>query len=222
MILNDALALIATELNLNVDRLIQYAAEDDLPFRPTDESQVSIYSYPFENDGRLLYALVRELEPDAILEIGTLHGGSASHMAAALERNEWGKLVTVDISPTSSLKNMPEDYMDRIIAYSGIDAGLWIHNGVQKWIMDDGFNHRFDFIHEDSSHEPHVVHSVYHCLPQLMSKGGVILSHDACTGVGDDVLGGIHAAGYPKPLVVCLDNSPGFSVMKFKGVEVTA
>lgn len=219
MNLNEALAQIADELNLNTDRLIQYAAEDDLPFRPTDESQVSIYSYPFEADGRLLYALVRELRPYYILEIGTLHGGSASHIANAMVSNRVGVLVTVDISPQSDLRNVPKDLSGHIMFYPAVDAGLWMREGIPDFIN----HHRmFDFIHEDASHEPHVVHSVYHCLPQLMPKGGVILSHDVCTGVGNDVLGGIHAAGYPKPLVVCPDNSPGFSVMKYQGVGVTA
>ena len=221
MNLNDALALIATELNLDTDRLIQYAAEDDLPFRPTDESQVSIYSYPFENDGRLLYALVRELKPLRVLEVGCNHGGSAAHIALALRTNVSGLLWTVDISKSATISNVPIDLQNRVRLYNEMDAGLWMHpdHGIDTDVI---IHAPFDFIHEDSSHEPHVVHSVYHCLPQLIPKGGVILSHDVCTGVGDDVLGGIHAAGYPKPLVVCLDNSPGFSVMKYQGVEVRA
>jgi predicted O-methyltransferase YrrM len=219
--LNDAFALVAEELNLKVDRLIQYAAEDDLPFRPADPDYVSIYSYPFENDGRFLYAMVRTLKPRLILEVGCNHGGSAAHMAAALHRNAiHGRLITVDISEGATLTNVPQKYLRYVELCTGIDAGQWMKQRENTQFIR-GFGD-YDFIHEDASHEAHVVHSVYHCLPQLMPNGGVVLSHDSCTGVGETILGGIGAAGFAKPTVLCLDDSPGFSVMKYKGIEVKA
>lgn len=46
--------------------------------------------------GRFLFHLVRRLQPQSCLEIGTGLGVSATYQAAALELNGTGKLITVD------------------------------------------------------------------------------------------------------------------------------
>lgn len=49
--------------------------------------------------GRLLMRLVRELESRSCLELGTGFGTSAAYLAAALQLNRAGLLITVDIDP---------------------------------------------------------------------------------------------------------------------------
>ena len=44
----------------------------------------------------VIYRHVRESTPDLVLELGTAHGASAAYIAAALEENRKGRLVTVD------------------------------------------------------------------------------------------------------------------------------
>ena len=46
--------------------------------------------------GAIIYGHIRESRPDLVLELGTARGASAAYMAAALEENGRGKLVTVD------------------------------------------------------------------------------------------------------------------------------
>src|SRR5215470_16428651 len=48
------------------------------------------------DQGAVIYRHVRETGPDRILELGTAHGASAAYMAAALEENGSGHIVTVD------------------------------------------------------------------------------------------------------------------------------
>jgi predicted O-methyltransferase YrrM len=46
--------------------------------------------------GRRVYEHVRTTAPEAVLELGSAHGVSAAYMAAALEANGRGRVVTVD------------------------------------------------------------------------------------------------------------------------------
>jgi predicted O-methyltransferase YrrM len=48
------------------------------------------------DQGAIVYRHVRRTDPDLILELGTAHGASAAYMAAALQANGTGRLVTVD------------------------------------------------------------------------------------------------------------------------------
>ncbi len=61
-----------------------------------------IYTCPTEMsiDERLfLYAFIRGIRPERVLEIGTHHGGSATIMACAMEDVSIGKIVCVDPAP---------------------------------------------------------------------------------------------------------------------------
>jgi predicted O-methyltransferase YrrM len=49
--------------------------------------------------GRFLFALVRELRPDACIELGTNLGVSGAYQAAALELNGSGRLMTFEGNP---------------------------------------------------------------------------------------------------------------------------
>ena len=51
--------------------------------------------YPAE--GAFLYALVRLLRPERIVETGTASGFSTTYLLAALNRNEAGRLVSIDL-----------------------------------------------------------------------------------------------------------------------------
>lgn len=52
-----------------------------------------------EGEGQLLYGLARALRPGVVLEVGTSHGFSGLHLAAALRDNGYGHLHTVEIDP---------------------------------------------------------------------------------------------------------------------------
>src|SRR5204863_8898813 len=52
------------------------------------------------DQGATIYEHVQATTPDRILELGTAHGASAAYMAAALEENGSGHLVTVDRTGT--------------------------------------------------------------------------------------------------------------------------
>jgi predicted O-methyltransferase YrrM len=188
---------------LDAKRLAGYASEDLL----LGGVEGNPFGTSYAVDGNLLYALVRELKPKRILEIGTDHGGSALHMASACKRNQQGHIWTVDINPDSGdgLINDDARWITQIIA----DASPWVA---------DYDGEPFDFIFEDGAHSEYQVHVVYENLPRILKPGGFILSHDVSTGVGEAVLNGIRKGGADMDHVhiVTPDPSPlGFSIYRY-------
>lgn len=213
MNLYDTLPLIAAQLDLDLDALRAFAAEDTLPGSldaPSAEPGRNPYAIPYSADGKFLYALVRALKPQRVLESGTSEGGSANHLLMALERNGFGSLVTVDIRPDSGLHIFSE-YLDRVEI---------VHEDITFYVQRPDAT-GFDFIHEDAAHSAHTVHAVYGALSHLMPDGGVIVSHDTAFGVGQDIMRGIRNAGFREPpCYLWEDESPcGFSVMKYEGLK---
>lgn len=161
-------------------------------------------------DGKVLYAIVRTLKPQRLLEIGTAQGGTAGHIALALKHNYEdydieGHLLTVDIDNTAGLYNMPQflrDYATSVHA----DANLYIEQLSE-----------YDFIHEDGNHSAYQIHKVYQRVQSgLLAAGGVILSHDALMfsdiegmdSIGEYIHYGIRSAGLTFPPVEYLHCAP--------------
>lgn len=208
--LHEALDAVAIQLNLDPMWLYAYAAEDTLKgFYETGNK----YDIPYAADGKFLYALIRALKPNQVLEIGTRFGGSARHILEALERDKNdGYLVTLDIDENATIQSIPKRFREQC-TFLNRDAEQWIKDYIAIPNIQG-----FDFIHEDGSHSTHLVHAIYDMLPSLMPRGGVIVSHDVGTGVGSDIMQGIKNAGFEPPPTYVYDGSPcGFSVMKYEG-----
>ncbi|WP_418281970.1 class I SAM-dependent methyltransferase [Halorubrum sp. DTA98] len=79
-------------------------------------------------EGALYYSVVRELEPDYVVETGVANGNSSAAVLAALERNENGTLYSVDLPFEETTIEQ-----DQIIGDS-------LGN-----LVPDEFRHRWDF-----------------------------------------------------------------------------
>ena len=169
--LNDTLRQIARWYGISENDLIRYAAEDTLLGGVEGNPLGTSYAV----DGHLLYAMVRYLKPKRILEIGTDHGGSAKHMAAACERNGVGHVWTIDINPDTG-DGLTEDDAPWITQWKA-DAALWVLNEHEP----------FDFIFEDGAHSEFLCHRIYEYLWKLLNPGGFILSHDVSLHVGEQI-----------------------------------
>lgn len=186
MNLSGALRVIGRATQLSSSKLARYAAE-----------------FNGDNERKVLYALVRALKPFQALEIGTSHGDGTMCIAAAMQRNEYGIVSTVDINPDIGQHFIPE-LLPRVAVYTA-DANTWIADGYR----------RFDFIFEDGNHSVHQVQAVYQHLDHLLSQGGIIVSHDAAIdGVGAYVREGQMKAGFDLPVYV-IDPLPwGYTIYR--------
>lgn len=142
-------------------------------------------------EGQMLYALVRALRPMNVLELGTSHGCSATHILQALSDNRAGGLVCVD---NGSQVGVIGDMIPL-----ALKPNATIHQtSVEEWIdtaLKEGYT--YDLILEDAMHDAPQVEYVWRHADKLLNPRGVILSHDACHKIaGDAIREGIEKAGY--------------------------
>lgn len=210
--LTDTFDFLGQKLGLRSGDLIEFAREDGHGgYHPGFDDGCMIGSL-FRVEGQILYALIRALEPEVVIEIGSLAGCSSEHLAAALKANGTGKLFSVD---NHALGQTPE-----------IPKGL---EGVSTFIDSDGVNYlaslepeSVDFIFEDASHETDMVAAVWAEGKRVLKPGGLIISHDAAHWVvGDRVVTGIRLAGV-EPIVVLTDPSDcGLGIWRKPAAETT-
>lgn len=205
MNLNEALHVVADYLELDGDELVAYAAEDTLPgYETTPE-----FGLPYSADGRFLYALVRALKPLRVLELGTMYGCSATHIAQALEDNGQGSLVCVDSGVHLRVPGemIPDALRHRVTL---------VRMDLYEFLRHE--NGLFDLVFEDALHETNEVAHVWRQIPRILRPGGVMISHDAAHYVvGQLVRNGIAAAGYAADVLSIEPANCGFAVMKYAG-----
>lgn len=118
--------------------------------------------------GQFMQFLLKLINAEKVLELGTFTGYSALAMAMALPDD--GELITCDINPT----------------WSGIAHDFWRQAGLQHKIkqrigpaleslhalLNDGYQHQFDFIFIDADKTNYLHY--YELAVQLVSKKGLI------------------------------------------------
>lgn len=138
MNLQQALQQIATDGGFDANELMTYALEDAIGGRDTGQ-------WPgmstFAAEGQILYALVRAMKPNRVIEIGVDSGGTSTHILTALERNGHGELYSIDIKAEVGAA-VPQQLRDRWTIYVG-DA-LTAPLPTAEFIFEDG-PHTYDW-----------------------------------------------------------------------------
>lgn len=174
--LNTALMHIASRFGLDAVDLAEFVLEDDIGGYHPDPAQAK---WPIGSiwhvEGQILYALVRALKPRHVLELGTYHGCSATHIAAALRKNGDGGLLTCvdnghDARGQFKIGHLIPDELQSYVLVIDQDLAVFTEDTRQT----------FDFIFEDAFHSPEQVEAVWRQMPRLLNPGGVAVSHDAC------------------------------------------
>lgn len=215
MSLPNALAKIAARFDLPSDDLTAYATEDDHTGWDQGAGDWPTGSL-WRVEGQVLYALIRALKPATVLELGTWHGCSATHMLAALARNGHAATLTsvdnnIEVTGQPSVigEMIPDPLRER-----------WqsVHDDILHFVTTT--DQTYDFIFEDGFHDTPQVTAVWQAAQRLLNPGGFIVSHDAMHFiVGEGIRAGIAAAGVDD--VLCLDVKPsdcGLAVWKKDGV----
>ncbi len=171
--------------------VIPYAYQDPHGGYHSDHADGFPIGSMWRVEGQMLYALIRALKPQSVLELGTSRGCSATHMLQALRDNGSGILDCVDNgSQVASIGDMIpiELCMNAFVHRTNVEEFIPL-------ILSEG--RTYDFILEDAMHSIEQVQLVWENADKLLNRGGMIVSHDACHAiVGPDVQRGIAAAGY--------------------------
>ncbi len=135
--------------------------------------------------GRRVYDHIRDTKPQAVLELGTAHGVSAAYMAAALEANGEGHLITVDHagaaydpSPEVVLENAGLAHRVQIVREHS--SYNWFLKQQIEAASDEAGNTtpRFDFCYLDGAKNFNVDGLAVVLIEKLLRPGGWLLMDD--------------------------------------------
>jgi predicted O-methyltransferase YrrM len=162
-------------------------------------------------EGQFLYALIRALKPLSVLELGTSHGCSATHILQSLSDNGIGTMDCVDNgSQVGVIGDMIPDYLRERVSIHPTSLENMINS-----VLD--MEATYDVIFEDAMHTIEQVDYVWAMAGGILNPGGMIISHDAAhVLVGADVQKGIARAGYAdRALTVLIEPADcGFAVWR--------
>jgi Methyltransferase domain len=127
-------------------------------------------------EGQFLYALVRALQPDRVMEIGTWRGCSATHILSAMEANGKGQLISVDMKRHDEGIDIPHYLKPR-----------WRFIEQEGTAYITSVRPTVDLVFEDTAHTFPVTVALLTAIDYFM-KPKVVVSHDACHfAVGQEV-----------------------------------
>src|SRR5690242_13419514 len=130
MNLEEGLAIVAGYFSLDVNKLIEYAAEDAIGgYHENPALRKWGVGSLWEVEGKILYAFIRATNPSRVLEIGTSQGASATHMLTAMERNNQGGLTSLDINAGAGY-GIPQSLRSRW-RFMAVDAVAYLENSKE-------------------------------------------------------------------------------------------
>jgi hypothetical protein len=146
----------------------------------------------------LLYVLIRHLKPNYALETGVYYGGNTAFMLAALEKNQSGLLVSIDL-PDSEIRKMKSDGLDglHIARHPLVGATEYYEKTLSPgfitppylnkwWKFIEGssldvipkLEYEFDFYIHDSDHSYDFLNQELKLASEKMNKNGTIIVDD--------------------------------------------
>jgi predicted O-methyltransferase YrrM len=135
--------------------------------------------------GRTVYEHVRATRPAEVLELGTAHGVGAAYLAAGLEDNGAGRLVTVDFAG-ACYDPSPEAVLER----AGLRGRVEIvreHSSYTWWLKEQvqarsdrhgNCEPRFDFVYLDGAKHWTIDGLAVVLVEKLLRPGGWLLMDD--------------------------------------------
>lgn len=134
--------------------------------------------------GAAIYRHIRETAPDRVLELGTANGASAAYMAAALEENGKGHLVTFDRSsarfePVPLLRDLGLDSLVTFIVRDDSSYNWYLKELVEEQ-SDAAGNCEpiFDFCYLDGAHNWTIDGLAVVLVEKLLKPGSWLLLDD--------------------------------------------
>lgn len=164
-----ALEQLARHFGLEASTLQAYAEEDTIGGYTRVSQNAQSMHWPggsvWEGEGQALYALVRALKPQTIVEVGSLVGCSTSHLALACLHNGSGTVYAVD--PAADFSCVDKELLPYIVA---------VREDVFTWTPPDNIG----FVFEDGAHTKGFTQRALERLKPHLQTEAAVLCHDAC------------------------------------------
>lgn len=136
--------------------------------------------------GVMLYAIIRSLKPEVILETGVASGLSSAYMLLALEENKKGKLYSIDLPFEEGSES---DEWASLLPKGEKSGWLIPENLRHRWLLKLGSSSEvmpaileelksIDIFFHDSDHSYDCMMWEYQAAWPCLKYGGLLLSHD--------------------------------------------
>jgi predicted O-methyltransferase YrrM len=144
--------------------------------------------------GRLIYDHIRETRPECVLELGTGYGVSTAYMAAALDANGTGRLISVDHvqsglehPPVATLRQAGLDHHIDLVRLDASSYTWWLMKRVAEQSDEAGnCEPLFDFCYLDGAHHWTIDGLAVYLVEKLLRPGGWLLLDDLDWHFADD------------------------------------
>lgn len=195
----------------------------------TYDENIYTWHSGFGDFGLVLYSLIRSAKPDIVVEVGSAYGKSTCFIAAALQRNHRGKLISVDPHKKTEW-NDGDDTVDtfRVVSKRLTELHLSSYVDIRRTYSEQVYqdwnqNQPIDILLLDGAHSYESVNAdFYGFLPNLKTNGLVIFHdtmweyhHESVWYRSDQgvprVVQGLIDRGYP---VVTLREGWGLSILQ--------
>jgi hypothetical protein len=179
--------LLLASISSNIESHSQYKIDVPKLFKQTPITNVDWYGV----QRIILYSIIREIRPETVVETGVYYGGNSVFILAALDKNNKGKLISIDypqnIMGNSSLvlrhpwvgetEMYPRSYDPGFIIPSNLRDRFELIIGDSLQILPS-LAHGIDLFVHDSEHTYSHVFSELECVWGKMSDSGMALIDD--------------------------------------------
>lgn len=175
----DSLKFFTDIFNVDADDIYaEYLTGDFKPWFDLQKAKlikmIGINDSASDFDCETLYLLVRSLKPAIAVETGVLFGASSSHILAAMQQNNYGRLYSIDLANRN--KDAGKDFF--VPEYLTDRWELIIGDAKVKLPQLANRLNKIDLFFHDSSHcFEHMIWEYKTALKSLSPKG-ILSSHD--------------------------------------------
>lgn len=152
----------------------------------------------------VLYALVRVLQPDLVVECGTNWGCSTTQFLSAVRENKKGRVVSIDIRSRTEGRpigaRIPPGLKNRW-QFQRADAAEWLEKDSTP----------LTFVFEDTDHTVDTTRRICEAAARRLAPGGWLVVHDV---VIPAVKEGIRQAGVDAPAFLFDDSGRGLAIWR--------
>lgn len=151
-----------------------------------------------------LYALVRVLQPDLVVECGTNWGCSTTQFLSAVRDNKKGRVVSIDI------RNRTEGRPIGARIPPGLKNRWQFHRAdAAEWLAKE--DTPLEFVFEDTDHTMETTRRICEAAARRLAPGGWLICHDV---VIPAVAAGIRQAGIDAPVFLFDADGRGLAVWR--------
>ena len=136
----------------------------------------------------MLYILVRMFRPSVCLETGVFYGGTTCFILEALQKNQFGHLISIDYSANVAVESTRHHLVgDSEFVPEGLDTGFLVHDSLKdRWHFIRGdslkeipkIDERIDFYNHDSEHSFTFIQAEMELVWSQLNPSALIVADD--------------------------------------------